>query len=139
MNQIREVMNTVWTFFGMSSKLREPHRCRVRGYRLYTGPDLHSYVETLEVPCRERLPVAELYFRETEPGGVYERHTAPQRNYVLTFRGTLEFTTSLGATFLLKPGDILLAEDVSGHGHSWRMLGDEPWVRAYATLPPQHV
>jgi hypothetical protein len=24
---------------------------------------------------------------------------------------------------------------VTGHGHSWRMLGDEPWVRVYITLP----
>lgn len=109
----------------------------IRGYRLFTGADDHSYVECIEVPCLERFPVAEMYFRETPPHGVYDRHTAPQRNYVLTLRGTLEFTTSRGDQFLLTPGDVLLAEDVTGHGHSWRMLGNEPWVRAYVTLPEE--
>lgn len=75
--------------------------------------------------------LTEMYFRETAPHSVYGKHTAPQRNYVLTLRGTLEFTTSLDHVFTLKPGDVLLAEDVSGHGHSWKMLGDDPWVRAY--------
>ena len=109
--------------------------CKVSGYRLYTGPDLHSYVETMQVSCLERCPVSEIYFRETAPGSVYALHTAPQKNYVLTLRGILEFTTSLGTTFILEPGDILLAEDVTGYGHSWRLLGRDPWIRAYITLP----
>lgn len=111
-----------------------PPPCLLRGYRLYTGPDDHSYVEAMEIPCLERFAVTEMYFRETAPHSVYAMHTAPQRNYVLTLRGTLEFTTSLGDVFTLRPGDVLLAEDVSGHGHSWKMLGDEPWIRAYVVL-----
>ena len=30
-----------------------------------------------------------------------------------------------------RPGDILLAQDNSGTGHKWRLIGDEPWRRAY--------
>ena len=128
---IRQLVDTVRMFL-----FPPPERpYRVHGYRLYTGVDQHSYVESMEVPCLQRSPVSEIYFRQTPPGSVYDRHTAPQKNFVLTLRGTLEFTTSLGATFLLKPGDILLAEDVTGHGHSWKMIGDEPWVRAYVTIP----
>jgi quercetin dioxygenase-like cupin family protein len=130
MNIVRQVFHTVLSF--LFPPRIEP--CRVKGYRLYTGDDQHSYVETIEVPCLQRFPVAEIYFRQTPPGCVFARHTAPQKNYVLTLCGTLEFTTSLGETFVVKPGDVLLAEDVTGHGHSWKMLGNDPWVRAYVTL-----
>ena len=107
----------------------------VTAYRIYTGPDDHSYVETIQIPCLQRFDVSQIYLRTSPPGSVYERHNAPQKNYVLTLRGTLEFMTSLGEVFIIQTGDILLAEDVTGYGHSWKMLGDEPWIRAYVTLP----
>ena len=39
--------------------------------------------------------------------------------------------TKSGATFTIRPGDILLAQDNSGTGHKWKLVGDEPWRRAY--------
>ncbi len=33
--------------------------------------------------------------------------------------GTLDFQTRGGQHFALKPGDVLLAEDTEGGGHSW--------------------
>lgn len=104
-------------------------------YHLYTGANDHSYMETIRLPYLQRMDVSEMYLKMTPPGKVFELHNAPQRNYVLTLRGCLEFTTSLGKSFMIRPGDILLAEDVTGHGHSWKMMGHEPWVRAYVTLP----
>jgi hypothetical protein len=35
---------------------------------------------------------------------------------------------------MLKPGDILLAEDTAGGGHSWRLVDDPPWRRVYVVL-----
>jgi hypothetical protein len=46
----------------------------------------------------------------------------------------LEFETKTGETFTLHPGDILVALDVSGSGHRWRLLDDAPWSRGYVTL-----
>lgn len=40
-----------------------------------------------------------------------------------------------GARFVIRPGDVLLAEDTTGTGHRWRVIGDEPWRRAYVILP----
>jgi quercetin dioxygenase-like cupin family protein len=51
--------------------------------------------------------------------------------FVITLSGTLEFEVKSGATFTIRPGDILLAQDNTGSGHKWRLLGDEPWRRAY--------
>jgi hypothetical protein len=49
--------------------------------------------------------------------------------------GTLEFKTRDGGTFVIRPGDVLLAEDTKGTGHVWRIIGEEPWRRAYVILP----
>ena len=53
---------------------------------------------------------------------------------MITLAGTLEFKTSSGATFLIRPGDVLLAEDTTGSGHSWRLMDDQPWRRAYVII-----
>jgi len=35
---------------------------------------------------------------------------------------------------MLHPGDILLAEDTAGTGHSWKLVDENPWRRAYVIL-----
>jgi quercetin dioxygenase-like cupin family protein len=55
---------------------------------------------------------------------------------VITLSGTLEFTTRGGETFVLRPGDVLLAEDNVGTGRKWRLIDDQPWRRAYIVLKP---
>lgn len=77
------------------------------------------------------IRVAELCFQETRSGGSYEWHQDPVPRFVLTLTGTLVFETKSGATFTIRPGDVLLAQDNSGSGHKWRLIGDEPWRRAY--------
>jgi quercetin dioxygenase-like cupin family protein len=59
----------------------------------------------------------------------------PTHQLVLTLGGTLEFETREGATFVVRPGDVLLAEDTTGSGHRWRLVGADPWQRAYVILP----
>jgi len=75
-------------------------------------------------------------FRETKAGGAFAWHDAPVRQLVLTLSGTLEFVTRDGDRFTIRPGDVLLAEDTVGTGHSWRLVDDEPWRRAYVILAP---
>jgi uncharacterized cupin superfamily protein len=67
----------------------------------------------------------------TRSGGSYEWHQDPVPCFVITLSGTLEFKTKSGATFIIRPGDVLLAQDNSGTGHKWRLIGDDPWRRAY--------
>jgi hypothetical protein len=54
-------------------------------------------------------------------------HTAPHVQYVITLSGILEFTTRGGETFVLRPGEVLLAADTTGTGHRWRLIDDQPW------------
>jgi hypothetical protein len=41
--------------------------------------------------------------------------------------GSLEFTNRDGGTFVLRPGDILVAADDAGSGKKWRLIDDDPW------------
>jgi hypothetical protein len=111
----------------------------IRCVRIWTGPDRDSLFEegTITLPgggISLAAAAVSLAFRETGPGGAFTPHQAPVRQYVLTLTGTLAFRTASGATFHLYPGDVLLAEDTTGTGHSWRLEGDQPWRRAYVVL-----
>ena len=55
---------------------------------------------------------------------------------MITLSGTLEFSTPDGETFVLHPGDVLVAVDHVGKGHKWRLIDDQPWRRAYVVLKP---
>lgn len=110
--------------------------------RIWTGGDQNSYFEkgSIELsPGSLRsvgIDVSTASFQETEPGGTLAWHTAPIRQLVITLSGTLDFETRGGDHFVLSPGDVLLAEDTTGGGHSWKLLDDQPWRRLYVVLSP---
>ena len=119
----------------------------IRCVRIWTGPDGHSLFEegTIDLEPKhgrdergdvlsDKTLATSISFRETEAGGTYAPHDAPTRQFVITLSGTLEFKTVPGETFIINPGDILLAEDTAGSGHSWRLTDQNPWRRAYVIL-----
>jgi quercetin dioxygenase-like cupin family protein len=83
------------------------------------------------------VAASSISFRETRSGGAFAPHDAPTRQFVVTLSGTLQFETAGGATFVIRPGDVLLAEDTSGTGHSWKLMDDQPWRRAYVIVGPE--
>jgi len=99
----------------------------IRCIRLWTGDDGNSHFEegVIDLSHGERgdilsgtVDVVSISFRETRAGGAFEWHDAPARQFVITLRGTLD----------------LLAEDTAGTGHSWKLVDDNPWRRAYVIL-----
>lgn len=114
--------------------------------RLYTGEDGESHFEstTIEMPAvHETVDMSglmdcdEVQFARTAPGGGYDWHNAPRRQFVITLTGTLVFENRLGDTQKISPGDVLLAEDKTGGGHKWKLVNDEPWLRCYVHLEPE--
>ena len=112
----------------------------IRCVRIWTGDDGNSLFEEGFIDLAEGMRgdavgkpvrVVELSFQETRSGGSYQWHQDPVPRFVITLSGTLEFEVKSGASFTIRPGDILLAQDNSGTGHKWRLIGDEPWRRAY--------
>jgi quercetin dioxygenase-like cupin family protein len=117
----------------------------IRCVRLWTGDDNNSHFEQglIELEPGQRgdwlsskVDVVTISFQETASGGTFSWHTAPVRQLVITLSGTLDFQTRDGQHFLLHPGDILLAEDTVGSGHSWKLTDDSSWRRAYVVLKP---
>ncbi|QMU29922.1 cupin domain-containing protein [Adhaeribacter radiodurans] len=103
----------------------------IKAYRIFTGPDGHTHVETGIVSEHHLNEAVAIRFKETPAPATYDWHPAPTTQYVLTLTGTLEFETYSGETFIVKPGEVLLAMDTTGSGHKWRLIGEQPWKRAY--------
>lgn len=117
----------------------------IRCVRLRTGDDGDSHVEDgfidLHAGARGDLlsaavGAASISFQETRSGGAFEWHKDPIPRFVITLSGVLQFETRGGETFTIRPGDILLAEDNTGTGHRWKLIGDDPWRRAYVVFQP---
>ena len=108
--------------------------------RIYSGSDGESHFEDISGTVLDgqfgatALQAAEgVFFTRSRPGNDSGWHTAPRRQYVIGIAGVVEIGTADGTTYQFKPGDILLAEDLTGHGHTTRVIGDE--VRVSAMVP----
>ncbi len=109
----------------------------IKAYKLHTGEDGHSHVITGSVEENQLHHAVTIRFKETAPHSFYDWHPAPTNQYVLSLTGTLQFETATGETFVLRPGEVLLAMDTTGSGHKWQMVGDDPWKRAYVVFAPE--
>ena len=62
-----------------------------------------------------------------------DSHPAPWRQHVVTLAGLAECETADGTTRRLSPGNVLVAEDLTGHGRIARSIGAE--VRVALPIP----
>ena len=53
-------------------------------------------------------------------------HNAPRRQFLVVLQGELEIETTLHQKKRLRPGDVLLADDVGTKGHISRDVGEQP-------------
>ena len=107
----------------------------IRAFKLYTGPDNESHVLQGAIDENVRTDVFAIHFKESPAHSSSDWHNDPE-HYVITLSGTLEFTTRDGETFVVRPGDVMLGENIVGAGHKWRLIDDQPWRRAYVVLKP---
>ena len=105
--------------------------------RVYSGDDGESHFEDVTpeemVSIAKRLGEGDIQLNARQSPSFSDFHTAPRRQYVLHLQGTGEYATADGSKRRLGPGDILVAEDLTGHGHIARSLGDTP--RASLAVP----
>ena len=98
--------------------------------RVFAGGDGESHFEDVTpeemVSIAKRLGEGEIQWLSRQAPSFSDYHTAPRRQYVLHLLGTAEYETADGSNRRLLPGDVLVAEDLSGHGHIARGLGDGP-------------
>jgi quercetin dioxygenase-like cupin family protein len=103
----------------------------LKAYKLYTGPDGHSHFTEGTISANVLTEAVAVQFKETAAKSSYDWHTAPTTQYVITLSGTLEFVMTSGKSFIVKPGDVVIAMDTTGSGHKWQLIDDQPWKRIY--------
>jgi quercetin dioxygenase-like cupin family protein len=105
--------------------------------RLYTGSDGQSHIEELVLESRPDLTTLHaakgVIFRQTEPGRFSDWHNGPRRQYVITLSGEAEIGLGDGTVHRFGPGHVNLVEDLTGQGHTTRVVGNQP--RITVTIP----
>jgi quercetin dioxygenase-like cupin family protein len=113
--------------------------------RLYTGADGESHADETEVAWRpaklraelkesESVNVTGAQFLRWPRGFVWAGHPASKRQYVIIISGRGEVDVVGGKKVQLAPGRVLLAEDVTGKGHTTRVGADEDLVMLLVPL-----
>lgn len=114
--------------------------------RLYAGSDGMSHFEPINlsfvaiagmpqgVERSGEMVTAQSYIVRAAPGYFYDWHNADARRYVITVSGRAEIEVAGGKKLLLQPGEIVLAEDLTGKGHTFRVLGDQEWIAMFVDL-----
>ena len=107
----------------------------MRVVRVYTGDDGESHFEDVDIAVTSEggigrlsalIPGPGVMFREVDGDYDLDFHTAPRRQFVVNLRGSVDITVGSGETRRLESGDILLAEDTTGHGHKSRAVEGQP-------------
>jgi quercetin dioxygenase-like cupin family protein len=111
--------------------------------RLSAGADQQSHFEDVVVQFEPRgdqsevaevIPGSGILVRRFEADRTNTWHHAPGRYAVFTLRGAVDITTGDGTRRRIGPGDVLLAEDLSGQGHQTREVGPEARVSVFVPL-----
>jgi hypothetical protein len=115
-------------------------------WRVYSGKDGRSHLEQVALDMKpfrdhegaygEGSPMqaaSGIAFRVAPPGYVLDWHCAPRRQYSISLSGLAEIEVGDGSKARVGPGDVILAEDLTGQGHVTRVIGDQP--RVYAIVP----
>jgi quercetin dioxygenase-like cupin family protein len=113
--------------------------------RIYTGADGRSHFEDIELrlssqgdksESAELIPGSGIVVRRFDPTRSNPWHHAPGRAAVFTLSGAVDIEIGDGTVRRLGPGDILIAEDLTGQGHATREVGPEPRVSIFVPLRP---
>ena len=115
-------------------------------WRIYSGADGQSHIEEMPLAMQPFTDTEGAYgegtalehvkgiiFRVSPPGYVLSWHCAPRRQYSISLAGEAEVEVGDGTVKRIRPGDVLLAEDLTGQGHITRVVGDQQ--RFYAIVP----
>lgn len=111
--------------------------------RIYTGDDGRSHFEELDLPLQvgdlgamsSPIPTESVFIRDTSESGpeVFDFHVAPRRQFVVHVKGETEIEVADQECRRFGPGDILLADDLTGQGHISRQIGG-PRLQVFAVL-----
>ena len=116
----------------------------MKAIRVSADNDGETHFEDVDLPTHsvangtyvrtETLPAAETMFAIQEPGFFADWHPAPTKRIFVMVSGSAEVGVSDGEVRTIKQGDVILFEDVTGKGHTMRVIGDVPRVGMHVSL-----
>jgi hypothetical protein len=133
-------------FANMETILMAQQHPPLKVIRLYTGADGMSHFERVDLKLapvpgspnavEESEPVitTKSYMVRCAPGFFSDWHNADVRRYVVTISGRAEIEVAGGEKFMADTGEVILAEDLTGKGHTFRVVGDTDWVAMFVDI-----
>ncbi len=80
------------------------------------------------------IAASQLVFFKIPSGWFGDWHPAPKRQYFCCLAGEVELTVSDGEVRVFRSGDVFLLEDITGKGHTTRVLGKTDFIAAIVQL-----
>ncbi|MFZ0419961.1 MAG: hypothetical protein WAM04_17810 [Candidatus Sulfotelmatobacter sp.] len=133
----------MWCAYRGLSPVAAQQHTPVTATRLYTGADGLTHVDQVNIDfapvagepstVEESEPVktASSYVVRAAPGFFSNWHNADKRRYVITISGRAEIEVAGGQKTFAQPGRILQAEDLTGKGHTFRVVSTDDWVALF--------
>jgi hypothetical protein len=82
------------------------------------------------------IAAARSFVVRVPPGYFHDWHNADIRRYLIPLCGYAEIGLSGGGSVSVEPGCIYLAEDLTGKGHTFRVIGSQDWVGVFVDFAP---
>ena len=98
----------------------------MRIHNLYLDDQGVSHFRDIEIEWVEErhssrlsavLPATGIIFRETRGDYKLDWHPAPRRQYIVNLDAGVKITASDGESRVIKAGEVILVEDLTGKGH----------------------
>ena len=99
---------------------------------MYTGDDGETHIEEWLLEDHPELtapiPAKSIIFKRWEPGNFLDWHAEPQRQIVIAIDGEAEIGLADGSKHRFGPGQVNIAEDTTGKGHTRLVTGNKTRV-----------
>lgn len=112
--------------------------------RLFTGADGQSHIGKMPIEFKpvqsgqpeytETQKMSDGYIVRAAPGYFEPWHNADKKRYIVVISGEAEITTTGGEKARIVPGQLYLAEDLIGKGHTFRVVGQQEWVALFVNF-----
>ncbi|MGF7153430.1 cupin domain-containing protein [Novosphingobium gossypii] len=118
-----------------------------RVLEMYGGADGESHLKMKALPrtggvpgksVQSRLYATDVEIGDTLPGDFIDYHGVSTPRFLIVLAGQLEVGLGDGSKHILSKGDIVLANDVTGRGHTSRIIGTEPVRILTVRLPKEN-
>ncbi|MBB5686401.1 cupin domain-containing protein [Sphingobium boeckii] len=111
------------------------------------GSDGESHLEIVSLPrtggeagrsVQSRLYATDVEIGDSLPGAFIDWHGVSTPRLLIVLSGELEIGLGDGSKHVMRKGDVVLAADVTGRGHTSRTIGTEPVRILTVRLPKEN-